>query len=131
MSTLASGASAGRPNTRACPLVGLDMPSRTLMVVVLPAPLRPRNPKIAPAGTWRLNPRSASTPSYALRSSVVSMIDASATVTSCLDQPGQLRFEQPADLFVGDAALSQPLDGAADDDLSSAQPVGHLLGPRG
>ena len=63
ISTLDSGASAARPNTRACPLVGRVTPSRTLTVVVLPAPFFPRSPQMEPAGTWRLKPRTASTPS--------------------------------------------------------------------
>ena len=44
ISTLRSGASTGRPNTRASPPVGRLMPRRIFIVVVLPAPLRPRKP---------------------------------------------------------------------------------------
>ena len=35
----------------ACPLVGRVRPQSIRMVVVLPAPFAPRNPKISPAGT--------------------------------------------------------------------------------
>ena len=63
MSTPAPDESGTRPNTRAPPLVGFVMPSRIFIAVVLPAPLRPRNPKIEPAGTCRFSPCRASTTS--------------------------------------------------------------------
>ena len=37
------------------PSVGLDNPSSSLIAVVLPAPLGPRNPKIEFLGTLRLS----------------------------------------------------------------------------
>src|SRR4051812_43421047 len=37
---------------RASPAFGRMSPSRILMVVVLPAPLGPRKPKISPPSTW-------------------------------------------------------------------------------
>ena len=39
------------PKMRALPLVGWSRSSRMRMVVVLPAPLGPRNPKTSPAST--------------------------------------------------------------------------------
>src|SRR5262245_13129638 len=131
MRTLASGSSTGRPNTRALPAVGRVMPSSTLMVVVLPAPLRPRKPKIEPAGTCRSTPRSASTLSYALRRPFVSMAAASAISSSRLRQPRELRLEQPPDLVIRDAARVEPLDGRRHDRLSGAQVVRGFLRPRG
>ena len=35
---------------------------RIEIVVVLPAPLGPRRPKISPRGTWKLTPSTASVP---------------------------------------------------------------------
>src|SRR5713101_6912063 len=83
-----------------------------------------------PAGTWRLKPRSASTPSYCFRRSVVSMTIGSATLISCPAQPCQLRLEQPPDLLVGDVARAQFLHGARDDRLCRAKLVRHLFRPR-
>ncbi len=42
------------PRTQARPAVGKISPKRILMVVVFPAPLGPRNPKISPSSTWRV-----------------------------------------------------------------------------
>src|SRR5687768_15794265 len=42
------------PATTARPLVGASSPVSILMVVVLPAPFGPRNPKISPAFTAKL-----------------------------------------------------------------------------
>src|SRR5690349_9597145 len=109
MSTLAVASSAARPNTRATPAVGRTIPISTLMAVVLPAPLRPRNPKMDPRGTCRFSPDSASTSSYRFRSPTVSIAHASATMPSCSDHPGQLGLEQPPDLVVVQTALAQPL----------------------
>src|SRR6476469_7321483 len=131
MPTLASGAPQGSPNTCASPLVGRAIPSSTLMVVVLPAPFRPRNPKIDPLGTRRSSPRNASTrvpPSYDLQSAAVSMIETSATMTSCLAQAGQLCLEQAADFVVSNSTSAQLLDRACDDALAGAQGVGSFSG---
>jgi len=51
MATLDGSSSAASENTRARPAVGFAIPSSTLIVVVLPAPFRPRNPQIVPRGT--------------------------------------------------------------------------------
>ena len=40
------------PNRLNCPAVGLMRPSNMFMVVVLPEPLGPSNPKTWPRGTW-------------------------------------------------------------------------------
>src|SRR5439155_24435762 len=50
----------------------------------------------------------------------------SATLTSCARKPGELRFEQPANLFVGQAARAQAFDGRGDQRLRRAHPVGEL-----
>src|SRR3954468_24004755 len=49
-----------RPHTATRPAVGGRMPAIVRSSVVLPAPLRPMTPYTAPAGTWKLTPRSAS-----------------------------------------------------------------------
>src|SRR4029078_12654068 len=97
-----------------------------LVVVVLPAPLRPRNPKMDPCGTRRFSPRSASVASKRFRRSTVSMASGSDTPSSCLGQPGELCFEQSPDLFVGQPALTQPLDRGGHDGLRRPQTVGRL-----
>src|SRR6478672_12349461 len=121
MSTPASGRSAGMPNTRAVPLVACTIPSRILIVVVLPAPFFPRNPLIEPGGTRRFRPRSASTGPYCLRRSVTSIVNGSVMVHSCLGQARQLRFEQPPDFVVFHAARVEFLDRRRDDRLRGAQ----------
>src|SRR3989304_7074869 len=45
----------------ALPRVGLMRVQRMLIVVVLPAPLGPRNPNISPRGTWKETPLTAVT----------------------------------------------------------------------
>ncbi len=51
----------GSPNTVARPPLGAMRPVSILMVVVLPAPLGPRNPKMLPASTANETPLTAST----------------------------------------------------------------------
>jgi hypothetical protein len=55
-----------RPNIRAFPPVGRVRPRSILIVVLLPAPLGPRNPKIEFLGTCRMSPSNAFTPLKAL-----------------------------------------------------------------
>ena len=100
------------------------MPSSTLIVVVLPAPLRPKSPQIAPRGTRNERPASASTLPYALRTSAVSMIIPSATLTSRFRESRQLRLEQAANLFITQAPCSQLLDGFGDERLRTAKLLG-------
>src|SRR5450432_2951775 len=100
------------------------MPSRIFIVVVLPAPLRPRNPQIEPAGIWRFKPRNASTPEKVFRRSVVSMIMRSSTSASRLGRVGQRGFEQSSDLILADASRSQSLDRTGDDLLRASNRVG-------
>src|SRR6476620_11667762 len=88
---------AGTPKTCAVPLVARATPRSTLLVVVLPAPLRPRNPQIEPAGTARLSPRKASTAPYCLHSPDVSMTKVSLTLASRAVQSRQCRLEEPPD----------------------------------
>ena len=47
----------GRPSTSMVPAVGVTRPSSIRIVVVLPDPLGPRNPKTVPTGTSRLRSR--------------------------------------------------------------------------
>ncbi len=47
------------PKSEASPLVAFTKPSRTFMVVVLPAPLGPRKPKTSPCPTERFRPYKA------------------------------------------------------------------------
>src|SRR5687768_13185686 len=54
------------------------------------------------------------------------MTSGSLTVSSCLAQAGQLRFEHPPNLLVRHAAPSQALDRGSDLGLSGAQPAGRL-----
>src|SRR4029078_1302297 len=55
-----------RPSTRTSPVVGLDRPSTMSMVVVLPAPLGPRNATISPCWSSRSMPRTAGTSPHGL-----------------------------------------------------------------
>ncbi len=54
-------AATSSPASRAVPEVACRSVQRILMVVVLPAPLGPRKPKISPAPTVNPMPRTAST----------------------------------------------------------------------
>src|SRR5207248_1466911 len=49
--TPAASRQASRPSTAAVPVVGRKKPSRSRIVVVFPAPLGPRKPKISPSTT--------------------------------------------------------------------------------
>src|SRR3954468_19909280 len=55
-----------RPSTSTEPVVGCDRPSTMSMVVVLPAPLGPRNATISPGSSIRSMPRTAWTGPKAL-----------------------------------------------------------------
>src|SRR5579859_942379 len=68
----ASDSPAGRPNSRASPLVGRTRPRRILIVVVLPAPFGPRKPKTSPGWTVRSSPCKAILRPYSLRRPTVS-----------------------------------------------------------
>src|SRR6266576_445999 len=61
------------PRTRICPLLGASRPVSILIVVDLPAPLGPRNPKNFPASIRKSNPSTARTLPNARVSPVVSM----------------------------------------------------------
>jgi hypothetical protein len=62
------------PLTVTEPLVGSDRPATMRMVVVLPAPFGPRNPKIAPAAAVRLSPSTAVKSPYLFVRSWISII---------------------------------------------------------
>src|SRR5271168_4185199 len=55
------------PLTTALPDVGVSKPHAIRMVVVLPAPFGPINPKISPSGMYRSISSTASSSSYSLR----------------------------------------------------------------
>src|SRR4051812_8603636 len=56
-----------RPSTSTSPESGSVSPSQISIVVVLPAPLGPSNPKHSPLATVRSSPSTATTSPYALR----------------------------------------------------------------
>src|SRR2546425_9380113 len=58
------------------------------------------------------------------------MTNGSATMPASPGQPCQLRFEQPPNLLVGEAARTEPLYRGRDDRLAGAKRVGRLLRPR-
>src|SRR5215210_9284172 len=62
------------PFTTTDPLVGSDRPDTIRMVVVLPAPFGPRNPKISPAAAVRLRPSTAVKSPYLFVRSWISII---------------------------------------------------------
>src|SRR5258708_10343803 len=60
------------PSIRAVPEVGVRSPQSIRSVVVLPAPLAPRKPKISPRATVKLTPSTAVTTPYRLTSCLAS-----------------------------------------------------------
>jgi hypothetical protein len=54
------------PATRAVPDVAFARVHKILIVVVLPAPFGPRNPKVSPRATSKSIPRTAGTSPYCL-----------------------------------------------------------------
>src|SRR5487761_220639 len=74
------------PSMRAVPDVGVSSPHSLRNVVVLPAPLAPRKPKISPRSTAKLTPLTALTTPYRLTSCLASTaVDSPAAleVTVC------------------------------------------------
>src|SRR5438045_7464371 len=57
--TAADSCSISKPLTKARPLLGRNKVQSILMVVLLPAPLGPRNPKVSPRPTSKLIPFTA------------------------------------------------------------------------
>jgi len=73
--TASGSVSMSWPFTVAVPLVGLNNVDSMLSVVVLPAPLGPRNPRISPSSTLKLIPSTALTSlSKILVSALTSMV---------------------------------------------------------
>src|SRR6476661_7735356 len=60
------------PSMSAVPEVGVSRPQSMRSVVVLPAPLAPRKPKISPRATEKLTPSTALTTPYRLTSCLAS-----------------------------------------------------------
>src|SRR5699024_9045427 len=63
-----------KPLIFANPLVGLIIVESILMVVLLPAPFGPKNPKISPSDTVKLTPFTASSSLYCFFKSFTSTI---------------------------------------------------------
>src|SRR5579859_275016 len=100
----ASDSPAGRPNSRASPLVGRTRPSRILIVVVLPAPLGPRKPKTSPGWTVRSSPCKAILRPYSLRRPTVSTAGVSGSpqaVGDALEVGGLQRTGHAVEVAVG------------------------------
>src|SRR5579864_1404549 len=78
----AASDSTSRPATDAEPDVFLSRVVRTLIVVLLPAPFGPRNPKNSPSCTWNEIPSTAFVPSaYTTTRSLTSIISANFSPT--------------------------------------------------
>src|SRR5579859_4211688 len=108
----ASDSPAGRPNSRASPLVGRTRPRRILIVVVLPAPFGPRKAKTSPGWTVRSSPWSAILRPYSLRRPTVSMAGVSGSPQAVGDALEVGGLERPG------AAVQVPIgvpDGRAAD----------------
>src|SRR5438270_13142568 len=73
----------GLPRIMADPLVGSSRPARILIVVLLPAPLGPMNPKTSPAASSRLSRSSAVSAPYRLVRSRVEMAADFPIATPC------------------------------------------------
>src|SRR5579883_349144 len=101
----------GSPNTRAVPLSGLRKFIKVLMVVVLPAPFRPKKPKMLPAGTLKSSPSSARCPLNDFRRSFISMTQ---SLMFSFFLPGAHRSEfvlqYPAHLLFSETESGQPFD---------------------
>src|ERR1700730_6603002 len=100
----ASESPAGWANRRAWPLVGRTRPSRTLTVVVLPAPFGPRKPNTSPGWTVRSSPWSATLRPYSLRRPTVSTAGVSGlpqAVGDALEVGGLQRAGQAVQVAVG------------------------------
>src|SRR5687767_12820302 len=63
----------GSSNSFIVPDVGSSSPVRQAMVVLLPAPFGPRNPKNVPAGTAKVSDSTATTSPNSFRSPITSM----------------------------------------------------------
>jgi len=74
---LALARSTGAPSTRIRPPCGFNTPAIMRKVVVLPAPLAPSSPVMAPSGAWNDRPLSAVTAPNVLCSSSTSIIPSS------------------------------------------------------
>src|SRR5438128_907854 len=106
------------------------MPSSILIVVLLPAPLRPRKPVMRFAPTRRSSSRTASTSPYRFVSAVVS-ITQDSTICSPLPRRRaieQFRFEQSLNLVLRESIVLQPLDDCADALLCVAGTIRSRLG---
>src|SRR6266850_975923 len=79
------------------PRVGLSSPAMMRMVVVLPAPLGPRNPWISPGSTERLTPSTAVKEPYVLTSA-----------STAIMASGRLRPAMGLVVALGDGELEGP-----------------------
>src|SRR4029077_19681430 len=90
--------------------LGDTRPSRQRMVVVLPAPLGPRNPNTPPSGTWRSSPFTAVVEPprrrwYCLRSPSIWMTSLRRASRWDLTPPSETVDMPPMDARVSHAAL--------------------------
>src|SRR5690606_23078040 len=110
-----------RPPTRAEPEVGSVRPRSMRMVVVLPAPLGPSNPKTSPAAMDRLIPFTAARSPYFFVSFLASISGVLEATTSPPAEPAedhaQCRQGDHDDRHTHEAPERRGLDGGADLDL--------------
>src|SRR5579863_9451594 len=85
------------------------MPSSILMVVLFPAPLRPRNPVIRRRATRRLSDRTALEVPNCFVRSWVSITHAADILIDLLSQGGieQFRLEEPVHFFIRQTLLAE------------------------
>src|SRR5438270_7018528 len=140
-----------KPSIRAWPDVGETSPHNIRSVVVLPAPLAPRKPKISPRPTWKLTPSTARVAPYCLTSvlasTAVGFIDAAmgigcrlppvAVQLRCISLAQRVRIGQqevveasgPSRLLVGDEQLfHQTLELLPDEEHVVLHPADHVRG---
>src|SRR5436190_13165830 len=83
------------PSTLTSPESGSRSPSRTSTVVVLPAPLGPRRPKIVPRRTSKLTPSTARVSPYSLRSPSTRMTGSGVPAWEVITRDGAMREPRP------------------------------------
>src|ERR1700749_3303399 len=121
----------GLPKSRACPLDGKISPISIFKVVVLPAPLGPRKPKISFFSTVKLTSATARTflrkkPS----ANVFARCSASTTLIGALRTPKSVRHCRSQNLRFCSFARAVPVDRAEQAlfEVDLGAPVEQLLG---
>src|SRR5208283_1504588 len=110
---------AGMPKTRASPPSGFKNPISSLIVVVFPAPFRPRKPKMLPAGTSRLRPVSAGCPLKDFWSPRAWITQSLIFPSRCLPRAmlRQFVFKQPSYLVFRQPKIGEPVKRGLDNGL--------------